>query len=66
MKTMTALQAQQILICMGTIDAALDHINNLVPSVTALTAHAKMNNAEARQILLSVALSDIGVETVTP
>lgn len=66
MKTMTADQVQRILAYMGSIDHALISIQNLVPAMEALTVDARTNNARARQILLSAALSDIGVETVAP
>lgn len=66
MQTMTADQAQRILAYMGSIDHALLSIQNLVPAMEALTVDARTNNARARGILLSVALSDIGVETVAP
>lgn len=66
MKTMTANQAQLILAYMAAIDSALNGIQNLTPTMTALTVDARTNNARARDILLSVALADIGVETVAP
>lgn len=66
MKNMTADQAQRILEYMGRIDHALISIQNLAPAMEALTVDARTNNARARDILLSVALADIGVETVAP
>lgn len=66
MKTMTANQAQRILEYMARIDHALISIQYLVPAMEALTVDARTNNARARDILLGVALADIGVEAVAP